>query len=173
MYGGVVVVHPWRLKHEEDGSSCERKDCKRYHVWMWGPHVHFIGWGRFARSDKVHKSGRGWVYRAIPDRTGRDIWATCYYQLTHCAVVPGGQSYAWVGLMSTRAVAVVKRERAWEPEVCPVCGELLMTDVYDAEAGCEVPRICLHKREIYQYKVRKKPVKMPEKYLYVTLDNFK
>jgi hypothetical protein len=44
-WGGVIFFHPWRRRHM-DGSECKRKDCHHKHQWVWGPHFHFVGYGR-------------------------------------------------------------------------------------------------------------------------------
>lgn len=150
LFGGVVVVHPWRKKHD-DGSHCESRECEKAHVWDWGPHVHFIGWGRFENPRKL--TGSGWVYRHIEDRGQRDIWATAYYQLTHGAIIPGKQAYAWVGLMSNGHVRLVRKVSRWDAQVCPDCGEPLFTDKIDPESGLLVPFMCMRKLTEYYYKI--------------------
>jgi hypothetical protein len=159
VFGGVVVVHPWRKKHA-DGSACEHRECDERHVWVWGPHVHFVGWGRFIPS---HQVNGGWIYKHIQDRGSRDIWATCFYQLTHGAIIPGKQAYSWVGLMSSHAMSLVKKVSFWSFDVCPDCGEPIYRDAVDPESGAVVQQNSMRKVEKYYYKVRKKRLKTPHK----------
>ena len=111
--GGVVDFHPWRKKHD-DGSECEFEaytadgqlvTCPQHHVWRWGPHFHFTGYGWFDSSVDVFKA-TGWVYHKIKDRGNRSVFATVFYQLTHCGVLVDsegkskGQVLRWIGAFS-------------------------------------------------------------------------
>jgi len=104
-YGGTVITHLERRKHH-DGSECDHENCHKRHVWAWGPHFHYIGYGYMANSDYFHSATR-WIYKRIEDNgQQRDIRSTAFYLLTHSAnyidQATGqrkGQGYRMVGWM--------------------------------------------------------------------------
>jgi hypothetical protein len=116
-YAGVIILHLWRKKHE-DGTECERNHCHRKHIWEYGPHVHFVGHGYFAKSNIVHEK-TGWVYKNVQPGKARSVYETVFYLCTHLAVFVEqagntvGQSYRYVGLFSNAkgGYKVVSKER--------------------------------------------------------------
>jgi hypothetical protein len=89
-YGGVVVYHPARKKHVDDGSACEEKKCPRGHVWERGPHWHYVGYGYFEYSDIIFEK-TGWVltdidYKHPSNKAFRKIDKTMAYLLSHAGL---------------------------------------------------------------------------------------
>jgi len=143
VYGGAVIFHPWRRKHM-DGTECDDKHCTRRHQWVFGPHIHYLGYGYFTASDIVHRE-TGWVYKRIKEKSGkRRAYETVFYLLTHCAVftkqvpvvdstshdivsgeykeVTIGQHYSYVGLMSNCKGGERTLEKGTEIVNCETCG---------------------------------------------------
>jgi len=128
-FAGTLILHLWRKKHL-DGSECERSDrgerCRKKHQWVWGPHVHFIGYGYFEVSGEVHEK-TGWVYKNIKPGQERDVHDTAFYLLTHMAVFVGidgkaiGQTYRYVGLFANCNGGHERVRRTWEVERCEKC----------------------------------------------------
>lgn len=134
-YGGVLVVHGERRKHT-DGSECEREDCHRKHIWMWSPHVHWVGYGFFhdhlPDADGIERTffdTTGWIYHRIEEKKGheRDIPSTARYILTHSAHFVDdvgeeeGDGYRLVGAM---AMCKGRREviqTDFATKKCPKC----------------------------------------------------
>ncbi|MCX6653037.1 MAG: hypothetical protein NT137_06770 [Methanomassiliicoccales archaeon] len=104
VYGGAAILHDERRKHLDD-TNCDTRWCRRRHKWVWGPHIHFIGYGFFENSALVYAE-TGWVYKRIEDDGERDIFGTAKYQLTHAALFVGadgeqvGTAYQFVGTMA-------------------------------------------------------------------------
>jgi hypothetical protein len=121
--GGVYILHCERKKHS-DGSECERGDCHRKHYWVWGPHVHFVGWGYFDNSAQVH-SKTGWVYKTISDgEKSRNIYETVRYQLSHAGLFKNnGMVVRYIAQGTLGKKTIVSRSR--EPVLCPVCQSAL------------------------------------------------
>lgn len=82
-YAGVIVTHMERKKHT-DGTECERDGCTRKHVWRWGPHTHFIGYGHMVDSEYFHDR-TNWIYRNVKPGKPRDLYQTILYALSHSA----------------------------------------------------------------------------------------
>lgn len=115
-YGGVIMPHGERKKHK-DGTECDDMNCEEEHVWVWGLHYHYIGYGYFEKSDKVHEL-TGWVYKQIANAGIRDVYSSVYYLLTHSTVFTHevvrmfegvecdleertiGQGYSYVGIFA-------------------------------------------------------------------------
>jgi len=152
-WGGVEILHAYRKKHE-DGSECDDDDCHLPHVWVWGPHCHYITKGFFVQSDYIHQI-TGMVIKNIKPGQSRDIGATAYYLLTHSAVfmhqenqvdhtanieIEGelvqsvdGLGYSYVGAFSTNKGAVIVDQVITEEVPCPKCGSILQR--YDTDQG--------------------------------------
>jgi hypothetical protein len=83
--GGTIIIHGERKKHL-DGTECERDKCHKKHVWVWGPHIHYIGYGFLENSDYFHAQ-TGWIYKRVDDTKDRerDFQSTAFYLLTHSA----------------------------------------------------------------------------------------
>lgn len=164
IWGGIVVVHPWRKKHD-DNSTCENRACRERHWWVWGPHVHLVGWGNFRRvprrgskEEGIYKRRmHGWQYHRITDVGTRDIYGTVRYQLTHGAYVEKQHAYAWVGCMTPARIAVERVDKHWVEECCSHCGSPRYHNTVDPENGEVVPMMCWEKVYIYTYKIRDKP----------------
>lgn len=136
-FGGVRIIH-WERKKHTDGSACEDKFCKRKHVWVWGPHVHYVGWGWFNNSALVHHK-TGWVYKTIDDGAKvRNVFDTVRYQLTHAGLVKRelrvkeslepvhdldqvGNALSYVGMCSTNKGGKSTLRSTLEPCYCEVC----------------------------------------------------
>ena len=142
LYGGVLILHPWRFKHL-DGSTCpDKKDCKERHIPVFSPHFHYIGWGYWAKSNVVYAQ-TGIVYKKISPGQSRDVLATAYYLLTHCGILLSrqevydyslkapiagtetykqvGKTYRWYGMLSQSKGGFHELSRAWDIASCPTC----------------------------------------------------
>jgi hypothetical protein len=98
-YGGAVTFHAHRKKHL-DGSCCECQDCELDHVWEWGPHFHFIGYGNFRPSEEIYDK-TGWVLHTIQtsqetnDKEAsktRSFSRTFFYIMSHATIL----SKSWI-----------------------------------------------------------------------------
>jgi hypothetical protein len=126
VYGGATITHGERRKHT-DGTECDKKRCRRKHVWVWGPHIHFIGYGFFENSARFYTE-TGWTYKRIDDGGGeRDIFSTAKYLLTHCALFVGedreqlGTAYHMMGVMANCKGGGRVLEKHEEPVLCETC----------------------------------------------------
>jgi len=82
---GCYMFHPWRAKHQ-DGTTCEDDHCQKRHIWLYGPHFHYVGYGWWKRSDIVYRE-TGAVYTKIRPGEKRDIFKTISYEANHCGVL--------------------------------------------------------------------------------------
>jgi len=150
-WGGVEIFHPYRKKHD-DGTECEDENCKKHHVWVWGPHCHYITKGFFAPSEDIYQD-TGMLFKNIKPGQSRDVGATAYYLLTHSAVfvesaqiidstshieIPGteqtrtqGLGYCYVGEFATNKGAVFTNGTDIQTVPCPKCGTELHRYDYD------------------------------------------
>lgn len=125
VYGGDLTLHLERRKHK-DGSECHLKKCDRRHVWVWGPHFHYFGFGFLANSDYFH-SRSGWIYKRIQDSGPRDIQATAFYILTHSALFVNqktgrsAKNHRYVGLFQDKLAKRIDLGTRQEPCICPEC----------------------------------------------------
>lgn len=156
-WGGVEILHAYRKKHD-DGTECENDECKKHHVWKWGPHCHYITKGFFLQSDQIYQV-TGLMVKNIRPGQSRDVGATSYYLLTHSAVftehhqlidssshmeVPGtdetrtqGLGYCYVGAFATNKGAVVTIGTDTREALCPKCNAELHR--YDVDLTNEIP----------------------------------
>lgn len=103
--GAVLVVHGWRHRPED---ACT--------VWVDGPHVHALVFGRV----DADKRPRSVVVRTVR-REQANVGGTIAYLLNHAATSPRQHAVAWVGSLSYRKLKAGRRERRTAPS-CPVCG---------------------------------------------------
>lgn len=133
-YGNWSVCYDddCHLEHEvfDDWVSCEDDDCQLEHVWVYGPHVHFDGYGYIEPSPSFH-ARTGWQYHKIPNTSGRSTFATVGYLLKHSAIfervdedgkVHRRRSYSHVSLFSNRYCGFLERSRELKPSICKSCG---------------------------------------------------
>lgn len=128
-YGGTFILHCERKKHT-DGTECEEHNCNRKHIWVWGPHIHYIGWGYFDNSALVHSKTK-WIYKTIDDGGKvRNIFKTVHYQLTHAATFKRGQMLVrYIGMATQGRKQLSAKHR--EPVQCRICGsDLRRNGVY-------------------------------------------
>lgn len=141
-YGGALIPHLHRFKHP-DGTSCENKmHCDKPHIPEFSPHCHYIGWGYWEKSDKVHRE-TGAVYKKISPGRSRDVKATAFYLLTHVGlwmvqkqiidsetnlIIPEieaykqiGKTYRWYGMLSQSKGGFKEESRSWDVERCEKC----------------------------------------------------
>lgn len=125
VYGGDIIVHGERRKHL-DGSDCDARRCRQRHQWVWGPHIHFIGYGFFENSALFHAES-GWVYKRVEDDGERDIFSTAKYQLTHAALFLGadgeqvGTAYHHIGQMANCKGGRTVLDKQQETVPCDTC----------------------------------------------------
>lgn len=121
-YGGAFILHCERKKHT-DGTECEEKRCRKKHIWVWGPHIHYVGWGYFDNSGEVHQR-TGWVYKVVEDQGPRNVYETVRYQLSHATIFPdqGRQMLVrYIGMATWGRKEKVGSHR--EVLTCSICGE--------------------------------------------------
>ena len=111
LLGGCVIFHPFR---ENEGGRM-----------VFSPHFHALtfGWVRGVR--EVHLES-GWVIKNLGVR--KSVHATAMYQLSHAGVHPKRHTVTWFGRLSYNQLRVPKLEM--EKEVCPLCGERLVSLVW-------------------------------------------
>lgn len=101
-YAFEAIIHLQRRQHK-DGTCCERDNCELpadQHIWVWGPHVHAVGYGHFMATAELHNAkhekGRQ-IGRPMFDDVNliqvkeaegqdRDAYATLYYLGTHASI---------------------------------------------------------------------------------------
>lgn len=133
-YGNWSVCYDddCQLEHEvfDDWVSCEDDDCQLEHIWVYGPHVHFDGYGYIEPSPSFY-ARTGWQYHKIPNTSGRSTFATAGYLLKHSALfervdedgrVHRKRSYSHVSLFSNYYGGFFERSRELKPSVCESCG---------------------------------------------------
>jgi len=112
--GGTFIFHPFRFN----------SDSRR---WYYSPHFHVIGFGWIIGSnvsDSYQKNG--WI---IKNKGFRDsVFATFYYQLSHCGVRKGFHALTWFGDLS---YSKLKLEKEPDTSVCPACQRKLIPIYYD------------------------------------------
>lgn len=126
-YAFWVNLHLERKKHK-DGTRCEKKYCKRKHVWTFGPHFHLVGYG-MAVDPQLFGEISGWHYSQILTNPGqqRSVFDTVRYCLSHCANFERteengrkrlARAFSYVGLFSSRYSGQIVTGRHEEEEVC-------------------------------------------------------
>lgn len=91
-YAFEAVIHLEREQHK-DGSYCDRENCEipaSEHVWVWGPHVHLVGYGHLMETSQLHGNPKFASVQIFQfkekNNQKRDAFATLYYQMTHASV---------------------------------------------------------------------------------------
>lgn len=133
--GCLIIIHPWRKKHL-DGSSCEDENCKKEHVWEYGPHAHLIGCG-FVETGKIKAELLNWTIKTIKPKEERNSFDTIYYLLTHAGIrsetifINGqkigisqskGHVYRWFGCFSYSKGGKQKVGQEEKVPECSNCG---------------------------------------------------
>ena len=138
-FGGVLIPHPWRRKHE-DGFECRRgKECKEKHHWEFGFHFHCLLVGfldpkdRFAersvfgpRDPKTDQFKQVFVLHRIEEKDGRerDLYQTLAYEMSHQGIFVNpstghaSKGYRWVGCFKERLTYVVNKRKEYRPVAC-------------------------------------------------------
>ena len=95
--GAEVMIHLTKQLHVDDDTPCHERRCEREHYDKWAPHVHFLGFLYFTRSDVIRAEDHVAVWKH-PDEWGyRDVAATLAYELGHAwTVVQKGDR--WLGV---------------------------------------------------------------------------
>lgn len=159
-YGGTPILHCERKKHS-DGSECDVKRCNRHHTWVWGPHIHYVGWGYFDNSALVH-SKTGWVYKVIDDGAqDRSIYQTVRYQLSHAATFRSGQMLVRYVGMATKG-RKVEKSRHIDNVQCRICGADLHRRAIYPDGTLDLTAdigLCTHVRIDYEWVLRTKRLK--------------
>lgn len=131
LYGGAVIVHPYRLRCSNCHSTIPdyMKRCPKCHgiefEWFFSPHFHFIGYG-WIRGTKEGYVEHGWIVKNLGIR--KSVFATFQYLLSH-AGVSKFHTTTWFGKLSYRVMRYVpKLGRVLE--VCPYCKRPLRPMVY-------------------------------------------
>jgi hypothetical protein len=125
--GGVVIFHPFRLKHL-DGSICdEKKACNKKHIEEFSPHWHIIGFGKLRMKSNEFHSKTDWVYKTI--RYVSDVRGCRYvlrYLMGHCGVLyngnhQGNKVIKWIGEISCKVIG--KQTTRGVDIICPKCNQ--------------------------------------------------
>jgi len=90
-YAFEGLLHLEREKHK-DGTDCPGKDCilpTSDHIWIWGPHIHLVGYAYLMEPAQLHEAFPGWNIKVIPEKEGqqRDAYATLLYQGSHASII--------------------------------------------------------------------------------------
>jgi hypothetical protein len=89
-YALEAMIHLQRKRHE-DGTECHDNDCQRQHIWVWGPHIHAVGYAFLMSTEELHLAYpqfRGINLIQVKEQPGqeRDSVATLQYLGTHASV---------------------------------------------------------------------------------------
>ena len=109
--GGTVIFHPFRFNKQE-------------RIWYYSPHFHIIGFGWIKDTEEIYNS-EGWIVKNLGVRDS--VFATFYYQLSHCGIKEHIHSLSWFGDLS---YSKLKVEKEPETNVCPLCNEKLVHVYY-------------------------------------------
>jgi hypothetical protein len=105
--GGSCIFHPFR---ESDNG-----------MWYYSPHFHMIGYGWIRWSSEDYAIS-DWIVKNNGVR--ESVYATAFYQLSHCGVHSKFNSVTWFGLLSYNKLKVPFVERE-EKHLCPICKKRL------------------------------------------------
>lgn len=110
--GGYKILHPWRFD-------------KKTFVPYLSVHLHIIAFGWIKNTDKIYEK-TGIVIKKISTlKTEGDVFNTCKYQLSHCAVKGHRHAAVPFGSISYSKLKIPKPEI--EPILCPYCERELVT----------------------------------------------
>ena len=139
--GGLLVVHPWRIKdelvREWEGLRDQKKtDLNRYD-WVkrnhgmagfeWKPHVHALAYGKFA---DVRSGSEIFMYRNIRKlQSLRMTEGVATYLLSHTFAPQGKESvYRYFGICSPQRLKPEFTTCISEPMVCENCGAKMVEE---------------------------------------------
>jgi len=122
LYGGSMIIHSYRLRCQNCGSSIpdHKKKCPKCggfeFEWYFSPHFHFVGYG-WIRMMKEDYAEHGWIVKNL--KTRKSVFATFQYLLSH-AGVSKFHTTTWFGKLSYRIMRYVPKLGS-VLEFCPLC----------------------------------------------------
>lgn len=162
MKGWTLMFHPWRKKHDDDGTECSDRwtpgkgECTRSHHWEIGPHFHILGYGWIMKSDEFNEQ-TGWVYKNLGLRDS--VLGTIWYLLTHVGLGYRDEErvfhvLTWNGCISYSTLCKDTIRPDVEQDHCQECGKVLHEFGPDGDQDWgEYSR----KVKIIRFKLRKYP----------------
>ncbi|MFA5378857.1 MAG: hypothetical protein WC455_24100 [Dehalococcoidia bacterium] len=162
--GGILVVHPWRIKDDvqkqwESLRDQKKTDENRYD-WTkrvygmagfeWAPHCHSIAYGKFA---EVEKGSETFLYRNIRRvNTLHGLEGVITYLMTHTYAPRGKEMvYRYFGFCSPQKLKPIWTGEISEPMYCEHCGKMMV------EEGTNELIMHRHYVSLGWHSVRKKP----------------
>jgi len=144
--GGVIVIHPWRLKDEFRGMMeimAERTGKSRYDIvresefgmdaLKYSPHAHVLCYGKGV---DVKKDSDEYVYRMIRRLNSQDgLQGAVYYLLSHTFIPdgPGKRTYRYFGTCLPQRLKPTWEGHTTDFLKCPNCGKEM---VYPGTTQC-------------------------------------
>jgi len=104
--GGYKILHPWRFDKETGVPS----------LWV---HLHLICFGWIKNTVEIERDTGVLIKKISTLYDEGNVFATCKYQLTHCAVKKGRHAAVPFGSISYSKLKMEKPEI--EPHLCPFC----------------------------------------------------
>ena len=98
--GGVVIVHPFKLKNKQ---------------WYYSPHFHVLAFGFVSFRPDLRRADK-WYVKDIGVRNS--VFGTMLYLLSHAGVKPKNHSTIWFGNLS---YSKLKLEIEHKADTCPCC----------------------------------------------------
>ncbi len=173
--GAAVVIHLYRIKKDKQreirkamnrlnlqGGSWDyvraQPDWQKYLYFY--PHVHLVGYG--TNIPGFYKKSKGWLLKLRPEiEPGPDgkfnTAGLFYYLLGHAPVVAGKVSVTYVGCMSSRRLACIKKVTERLEVLCPECGANMCYCSVDENmeiTAVHADRPLYRKVEHYTYEIR-------------------
>lgn len=139
--GGLLVVHPWRIRphierewenlRDQKQTDLNRYDWVKRHYGMggfdWSPHVHALAYGKFA---EVRSGSEIFLYRNIRKlQSLRMTEGVTTYLLSHTFAPTGKESvYRYFGICSTQRLKPEFTTCISEPMICEHCGSKMVEE---------------------------------------------
>jgi hypothetical protein len=106
---GCMILHPFRYDRKQKS-------------WYYSPHFHIIGFGWVNDPRQVYRDS-GFIVKNLGIR--KSVYATLYYQLSHCGIKKGKHSVTWFGHLSNGNIAKYHPEckpiEEKREHLCPIC----------------------------------------------------
>ena len=134
--GGVIIIHPWRLKDEFRGQMeimAERTGKSRYEIvresalgmdaMRYSPHAHVLCYGKGVQ---IEKGSSEYQYRMIRRLNSLDgLQGAVYYLLSHTFIPesPGQRTYRYFGVCLPQRLKPTWEGNASDVLRCPHCGK--------------------------------------------------
>ena len=162
--GGLLVIHPWRIKKEvqkrwESAFDKKETELTRYdwtkknygmNGFDWSPHCHSLAYGKFT---EVEKDSENFLYRNIRRiNTLLSLEGVITYLMTHTFAPRGKeQVYRYFGICSTQKLKPEWTGEISEPMRCERCGTQYL------EEGTNEIILHMHFASLGWHRVRPRP----------------